>query len=818
MKLWPNDHRDRWCVGFILLLAAVVFFPFWCHGRVFVPGDILDFAYPWKKTLKAPADLVYNLELLDAAILFYPQDVFYNQELHNGILPLWNPHIFLGHPLLGSGQSGLLYPFRVLFHLCFSPAVASTLLLALHLPLAGLGFYLWLRGRGFKSAASVLGAVSFMFNAQNATWFEMQHETLMTAWVGFELWLVDRAVEREGNSARRCWAALALLWAMQLLAGHLQYALYFSILIGLYGLFRAAPRRRLAPFLGVVAMAALLSSPAWVPFLELLSLSQRNPLEASVPLWSLLLTMICPDAFGNPTRHFLLNRSPNNYVFPEFSNFVGLIPLILALSTLTGARPSEPEKRDRGTERFCWALVLVGLMMASAQLPYVWLTVLLPPLKLLVPGRALLLIPPALGYLAAQGCQRLEQHGASTRLRRCLALWVLLTLGVWCVWAAYGLSLQDRLPTWRTFSTRQVWGDLGAGPGPSPPAIKIPPTDEDTAVVLEMFRAATIGNPQCYFPFLLGLVLLVSAYVSPRRGAIGFLVVASSLDLCYFLCRFNTTVDPASLPPPSASLTTLRQALKPSRGMFRVEGLQAMPANTGVPYGLTLVGGYESLYPRRIYRFAQLCQQEAVNMRFLAFKHFDSRLLEAVSLKFVLVAPPIQEALPAPWEPFYSGDALLYRNEKALPRARWVPLARFAKDPEEALAQLQDPALDLSRTVIVEGAPATVADPDEGISAQVELRSETPHDLFIECQSAVPGYLVLADSYYPGWQCSVDGQNSRIYAANGCCRAVRLPAGSHQVRFHFAPRGFLVALVMAGLGLVGLLLWASRSPSRAANR
>src|ERR1017187_5323765 len=96
---WLGNHlladlRDRWCVGFLLVLTAVVFFPFWFHGQVFVPADILEFVFPWKKAGKPPADLVYNLELLDAAILFYPQDVFYNTQLHVGVAPLWDPHIF----------------------------------------------------------------------------------------------------------------------------------------------------------------------------------------------------------------------------------------------------------------------------------------------------------------------------------------------------------------------------------------------------------------------------------------------------------------------------------------------------------------------------------------------------------------------------------------------------------------------------------------------------------------------------------------------------------------------------------------------------
>ena len=66
--------RDRWAVALILLLGCLVFVPFWFQGLVFVPGDVLDFIYPWKKELMSPPDLVYNLEIFDIAVFFYPQD------------------------------------------------------------------------------------------------------------------------------------------------------------------------------------------------------------------------------------------------------------------------------------------------------------------------------------------------------------------------------------------------------------------------------------------------------------------------------------------------------------------------------------------------------------------------------------------------------------------------------------------------------------------------------------------------------------------------------------------------------------------------
>ena len=79
--------------------------------------------------------------------------------------------------------------------------------------------------------------------------------------------------------------------------------------------------------------------------------------------------------------------------------------------------------------------------------------------------------------------------------------------------------------------------------------------------------------------------------------------------------------------------------------------------------------------------------------------------------------------------------------------------------------------------------------------------------------------LLLTDSAYPGWSASVDGRASPIYVADGLFRAVHVPAGSHEVRFVFAPRSYEYGrlLSLAGLALlVGLggYLWLTGRENR----
>jgi uncharacterized membrane protein YfhO len=75
---------------------------------------------------------------------------------------------------------------------------------------------------------------------------------------------------------------------------------------------------------------------------------------------------------------------------------------------------------------------------------------------------------------------------------------------------------------------------------------------------------------------------------------------------------------------------------------------------------------------------------------------------------------------------------------------------------------------------------------------------------------------VLSDSHYPGWQATLDGVPTPIHRANFALRAVRIPVGSHRVRFEYEPRSFHAGLTVSLLALGGLItaLFVARGNDR----
>ena len=126
-------------------------------------------------------------------------------------------------------------------------------------------------------------------------------------------------------------------------------------------------------------------------------------------------------------------------------------------------------------------------------------------------------------------------------------------------------------------------------------------------------------------------------------------------------------------------------------------------------------------------------------------------------------------------------DVTVYRNDQVLPRA-WVA----AQD------------VDVQNVATIMPGSAIESLTDSGNT--VTIRASLPQ----------AGWLILSDTFYPGWQAAVDGLPTEIQVANTAFRAVQVPPGAHTIEFRYEPRsvsiGLLVSLVCLVIIMVGLIV------------
>jgi hypothetical protein len=146
-----------------------------------------------------------------------------------------------------------------------------------------------------------------------------------------------------------------------------------------------------------------------------------------------------------------------------------------------------------------------------------------------------------------------------------------------------------------------------------------------------------------------------------------------------------------------------------------------------------------------------------------------------------------------------------------LPKLRVVSGAKLFDSPQDARAAViamagspreRDGVRDVIR--IPPGAPRPDAEPSRAEAGRVRVTRFTPNALEarVEVDAEAGAWLIYADAADPGWHASIDGAPTRLYEANLAFKAVRVPAGTHAVRFEH--RRGLHHAASHGVALFGL--------------
>src|SRR5262249_1849334 len=151
------------------------------------------------------------------------------------------------------------------------------------------------------------------------------------------------------------------------------------------------------------------------------------------------------------------------------------------------------------------------------------------------------------------------------------------------------------------------------------------------------------------------------------------------------------------------------------------------------------------------------------------------------------------------------GAAYLHRNPSILSRVRLMGRPVYVDGEDQAGEALRSFGAEIRERVIVED-PDRPLSPDRVASGRAEVVSEVPGRVEVATESGSDDYLVLADTFDPGWSATIDGRPVAIRPAFAAFRAVFVPRGSHRVVFRYRPAGFRAGLAVTGIGAVIALI------------
>jgi hypothetical protein len=133
----------------------------------------------------------------------------------------------------------------------------------------------------------------------------------------------------------------------------------------------------------------------------------------------------------------------------------------------------------------------------------------------------------------------------------------------------------------------------------------------------------------------------------------------------------------------------------------------------------------------------------------------------------------------------------------------------FWHDPNRGTYDLRSMAF--VETDQPQGLAGYVARTAVGPAESIAITRYEPQRVELVASLQHPGLVILADTYYPGWKLTIDGQPAPIYRTNRLMRGAAVKAGRHTLVYTYDPDSFRIggALSVVGLlALTALVPWA----------
>lgn len=766
--------RDRYLAVAVALAAVVgcLLFSALFGGNALVPADGIFLFPPWGE---APRESVSNPLLVDQFLHLHPFSRFLHERWWAGRMPLWNPLINCGVPFIASMQTAALFPIHLLLA-PLDPFYASGWAAFLKLTLGGLFMLLYLRGLGARAAACAVSAAAFSLSGYMIVWLGHPHVNV-AMWIPLLLWLIDK-----GLDVPRHWVLFAISCACMILGGHPPTIVQTGLFCFAYFVWRSPSGMRyrdIGIFLSAAGAGALLAAPQLLPFFEYLGEGSVGAASESLVRWKTsrtpwtLIHYLQPYLAGGPTVGFEGLGSVLGYGghenFNERTNYVGVVTLFLAAAAL--------RYRKERRVLFFGGAVLFSLAAVLGFWPISWIFAWVPGLNQTSPARLSLFAGFSLSVLAGLGLDTLLQGKRPADYRRFALL---------CAGAAGLIVFAASLYVGVSGTARR----LGA----------------EHFVAVQAF-VAVAG--------LLVIACTATRYAAKSRVFMGGLcAVWVFLDMWAFARGYNPAVPPSVYYPMPDAV----RFLKRDPEMHRMTALgNVFPPNTNMVFGMQDVRGQDFMSVRR---FEELATGRSGNFHFYSSAGTLPPTLASMNVKYVLTRSGSAPPRPG-WEKVYSGDVDVFEAQPYTPRAIVVSTHEVLGSREEVLARMARGDFDPRETVLFEDSPSAslhLASPGdvEDASASAKILLYEPDQVLVRAHLKQPGYLVLLDTYYPGWKASAQGRPLPIMRADYNFRAVALPAGRFDVRFRYEPASFSLGVLLSFCSAALLLaVWKRRPHKRA---
>ena len=710
----------------------------------------------------------------------------------------WNPYIFGGMPYIAAMHGDIFYPTFILRMLMPTDA-AMTWSFILHLFLAGLFTYYFVRANGFGFFPALFAGVAYMMSGQLASLVSPGHDGKLSVSALFPLtlWMLTLGM-RTGK--KWSWGVLALTVGLAVLSPHPQLLQYLLLASGVYTIYlavsvirsRAAHAGTVLARMGMalisVAIGGAIGAIQYLPVREYVKWSPRagglgDYATATSYAWptSELFDAYLPQFTG------MIDAYWGENAIHLHSDYLGVVALLLAGASLVGLR-KDPRK---GFLWFWIVTTIVALFWALGghtpfyRIPYA-----------IIPGTKYFRAPATVFFVGMMGLSVLAASGLEKVLTR---------------------EVKMRYPiAWLVFAA--IVAGLGATGVLTDFARALAP-DDMLDMVISNAGAVTMGAWRSFGFVLLAVVTSILYYKGkiPLRAAAWAFAVTAVIDSVTIMHKYWIFSPPASV---SYKSNPAIDRIKADPEQSRVFALTLDPVTQRdtdlegdglMIHRVRTVLGYHG---NQLGRYNEILQKDDGFIQ-----AFNPAAWRIYNIRYVLTnSNDIAQFFPgAQWQigPVKDAagvDVYLYRLPGANPFA-WVTSTIVKADDPAVKATLFSPRFEpRSAALFAEDAPVTAVDSLTVMPLPVPIDVDVEHyepgrmTLFLTNPAPAGSALVVSENYFPGWTATVDGKPAPIGRADYTLIGVQLPEGGRKIELSFDDpayeQGKIVTLIALTLTLM----------------
>ncbi len=734
--------------------------------------------------------------------------------------PQWNPYLLGGLPYIAAMHGDIFYP-TFLLRMVMPTDKAMTWEFVIHIVLAGLFTYQFLRAWGVSFHAALIGGLAYMLSGPIAAYASPGHDgkLFVSALTPMGLLLVTRGI-RDGK--HWAWGALAVTVGLAVLSPHPQLLQYFLLINGAFAVFlafadtgagkldRATGIRRLAFAGGAVILGLLIGAVQYLPLYKYTPWSPRGggrgyefASSFSMPIEELINTIV--PQFSGILEHYWGRNGIHFH-----SEYAGAAVILLATAAI-GAGTRVSFRRFWGGTLIVSVLWALGGFTPFYRLVYA-----------IVPGTHYFRAPSTMMYVAmfavavfaALGAERILSRQSTTRFA---IGWVIAAVVVGVIGATGGL----------TSLAHVVASTFGQAPRDQAIDANAPALAQGA---LRAALALLIAAGTCW--------AVATERLAARPAAFAFLALVAvdlwSVERLYWQFDAPASVLFAS----DAAIDSVKAAKEPGRvaamdftgagyqvgdPAFSGAGLMAHDVRTLLGYQGNELDRFEHLlgkpatdaaYPGPPFEFVGPQLSPAIwrqeNVQYLYTTLPDSLIPVATQQLHWLSPPtkivgPVRDAAGAP--------VYLYRLPGDNPAA-WVATSRIKATDDQALATVSNEAFDHTRAALVDpsvdssGISPTEAPPPAPQKATTTRFEPGAIDVQLTAPATAGQTLVVSENYYPGWSATVDGKRAAAERVNYNLIGVPLPAGARAVQLRFIDAAYETGKGITIMALLAaLVVW-----------